>query len=53
MENDYPGNTLPQTVPNMIRASVQQYPETIAVGYKEHEGGNNVILRTIYQEPLQ
>ena len=39
MENDYPGNTPPQTVPNMIRASVQQYPGTIAVGYKEHEGG--------------
>ena len=41
MEQDYPGNTPPQTVPTMIRNAVKQYPEIIAVGYKEHEGGKN------------
>ena len=35
MEDEYPGNTLPQTVPSMIRNAVQRNPYRIAVAYKQ------------------
>ena len=43
MEDEYPGNTPPKTVPELIREVVAKNSESIAVCYKESREGNKKV----------
>ena len=43
MEDDYPGNRAPETVPAMFRRLAKEHPQKHAVAFKESPEGDSLL----------
>ena len=52
MDDKYPGNKPPETVPSMIRNVVEQNPNSVAVAFKQTPGGKTYILGYLHKSQI-
>ena len=52
MDDEYPGNKPPETVPSMIRNVVEQNPNSVAVAFKQTPGGKTYILGNLHKSQI-